>query len=377
MNKKEINEIKKNFSDDCPFFTINNVLQAFVDSEKNIKFSSCGLYNAMPQEESELIAAILKKTLSGSVGKNLLEYHFPKEAYSEGGSQEFFYRLLSSRLGDEELNKAFLSRIAEKMEYVSTYALFAAHCTYSVLNRGRNGERQEDAEAEIDYNFIITAVCPVNLRIDGLIYSDEQNGIIKKPSSDRIVEMPSDGFLFPVFSDRMPDVNGALYYSKNANKPNVSVVNDLLGCEFGMSCKSEKETFRGILSSVVGEELDYDLITSVNDKIAELVDISSHETEIPTVSDKKLASILWESGVSEDKLQHLPKVYESAMGGRELTAVNLVERKTVLSASGITVNIGRDSVDKVRTQTIEGKRCLIIDLDDPEISVNGMPANVD
>ena len=40
-------------------------------------------------------------------------------------------------------------------------------------------------------------------------------------------------------------------------------------------------------------------------------------------------------------------------------------------------NIAKDAVDKVRTQVIEGRKCLIIDLDDPEISVNGMPANIE
>ena len=96
-----------------------------------------------------------------------------------------------------------------------------------------------------------------------------------------------------------------------------------------------------------------------------------------TVDDKKLSSILWEAGVSQEKLEHLPKVYENAMGDKALTAVNLVERKTVLTVPSITVNIGKDAVDKVRTQVIEGRKCLIIDLDDPEISVNGMPANID
>ncbi len=377
MNKKEINEIKKNFKDDCGFFTVNHVVQAFVDGEKNIKFKSNQLYNTMPAEESELIMINLRKVLSGSIGKNLLEYQFPKDAYLEGGAQPFLYQVMKSKFLDEEITDKFLNEIVEKMEYVSTYAIFSAHCTYSVLNKNKTDEFTDDSEAEIDYNFIITAICPVNLRIDGLIYSDESNEIMKKASSDRIVELPSDGFLFPVFSDRTPDVNGVLYYTKNANKPNTSVVDNLLGCEFVMSCKSEKETFRAILNNVVGDELDYELITTVNDKIAEIVDKSSHETDIPMVDDKKLSSILWESGVSQEKLEHLPKVFESAMGDKALTAVNLVERKTVLSVPSITVNISKDAVDKVRTEVVDGRKCLIIALDDPEISVNGMPASID
>ena len=83
-------------------------------------------------------------------------------------------------------------------------------------------------EADTDYNFIVTALCPVNLRIDGLVYDEQDNSIAKKESCDRIVELPSDGFLFPIFNDRAPDINGVLYYTKNAKKPNTSVVEELL-----------------------------------------------------------------------------------------------------------------------------------------------------
>lgn len=376
MNKKEINEIKKNFSDSCGFFTVGQVVTAFVDSEKNIKYKSNDLYATLGQDESELILAILKKTLSGSFGRNLKEYAFPKDAYLEGGMQPYLYDLLGSKFCDQEKVDSFLQTIVEKMQYVSTYSIFAAYCTYSVLNKTRNDELTDDAEAEYDYNFIVTAVCPVDLRYDGLIFSDETNSIVKKTTADRIIGMPSDGFIFPVFSDRRPDINGVLVYTKNANKPNTSVVDDLLGCEFVLSYKNEKETFHAILGNVVGDELDYDLITTVNDKISELVDKSAHETEPATIGKQELSNILWESGISQEKLEHLPKVFESAMGEKPLTAVNLIERKTVLTAPSITVNIGKDAQDKVRCENIDGRRCLVIALDDPEVSVNGMPTNI-
>lgn len=375
MNKKEVSEIKKVFSDDCGFFTINHVVSAFVDAEKNIKYKSNRLYNTLPSEESEYIMINLKKVLSGQLGKNLLEYQFPRGSYEDGGSQKFFYDVLQSKLKDDDTVDRFLNSIVEKMEYVSTYAIFSAHCTYSVLKKNKNDDFADDSE--LDYNFIITAICPVNLRIDGLVYSDETNEIVKKIGGDKIVELPSDGFLFPVFSDRTPDVNGVMYYTKNAKKPNTSIVDELLGCEFVMSCQSEKATFHAILNNVVSDELDYSLITTVNEKIQEIVDQNSHETEIPTIDENKLSSILWESGVSQEKLEHLPKVYETALGDKPLTAVNLVEKKTVLSVPSITVNISKDGVNKVRTEMIDGRKCLIIDLDDPEISVNGISATID
>lgn len=374
MNKKEINEIKKNFSDECNFFTINRVVTAFVDAEKNIKCKTNRLYNIIPQDESELILANLKKVLSGRIGANLLEYGFPKDAYLEGGAQQFLYATLKGRFGDDESTDAFLNAIVEKCEYVSTFSVFAAHCTYSVLNKNKAGELDE--EADTDYNFIITAICPVNLRIDGLVYNEETNAIAKKEGFDRIVELPSDGFLYPLFNDRAPDVNGVLYYTKSPKKPNTTVIEELLGCEFSMTGQSEKEVFHSILGNVVGDELDYDLITTVNDKIQTYIDQTAHETEVTTIDNNKLNSILWEAGVSQEKLEHLNQVYSQAMGDKPMTAVNLVDKKTVVSVPSITVNIGKGGVDKVKTRVIDGRKCLVIALDDPEISINGYEMQV-
>ena len=307
MNKKEISEIKKNFTDDSGFFTVGKVLSAFIDTEKNIVYRNTVLYNLMNSEEAELIMEILRKTLSGTLGKNLKEYAFPKEQYEKDGSQTFMYDVLSSKLSDEELNESFLRRIADNVEYVSTFAVFSAHCTYSVLKKNKNDDLEDDAA--FDYNFIITAICPVDIRFDGLIYNDENKKIEKKTTCDRIVGMPTDGFLFPVFSERAPDVNAVMCYAKNYKKPNISVVENLLGCEFIMTATSEKETFQKILSNVVGEELDYELITNVNEKLTEFVDSHTHETEAVQVDAGKINSILWECGVSQEKLEHVSKVF--------------------------------------------------------------------
>jgi len=372
MNKKEIAEIKKYFSEDSDLLTINRVVTAFVDAEKNVKCKTNRLYNVIPQDESELILAMLKKTLSGRIGANLLEYAFPKDAILEGGQQQFLWAVLKDKFTTDETVDSLINAIVEKVEYVSTYSIFSAHCTYSVLKKNKMDEITDDAEADTNYNFIITAICPVNLRIDGLIYNEEQNAIAKKEDSDRIVEMPTDGFLFPLFNDRAPDVNGVMYYTKNAKKPNTSVIEEFLGCEFSMTGPSEKEVFHAILGNVVGEELDLDMMTKVNEKIQNFVDQTANDTEVATIDSAKLNNILWESGVSQEKLGELNKVFEHATDNKPLTAVNLVEKKTVVTVPSVTVNIGKGGADKVRTQVIGGRKCLVIALDDPEVTINGM-----
>lgn len=375
MNKKEINELKKNFSDDKGNFTINRVVTAMVDKDKNIKCKSNRLYYTIDQDNSEPINENLKKVLSGTIGKNLLEYAFPNDAYLEGGVQPFLYEVLKSKFEDEEITDKFLNTIVEKTEYVSTYSIFSAHCTYSVFSKNKSGDT--DLEADTNYNFLITAICPVNLRIDGLIYDEESNSITKKESSDRIVELPSDGFLFPLFNDRAADVNGVLYYVKNAKKPNISIIEDLLGCEYCMSGECERESFHQIIENVAGDELDYDMITSVNKEIQKYIDENSLDTQTPEIDNNKLSSILWNSGVSQEKLQNLPQIYEQEVGSTPFKALNVVDKKTVVSTSGITVNVGKDCVDKVKTQVIDGRKYLVISLEDEtDISINGIDAKL-
>jgi len=377
MNKKEINEIKKNLDKDSGFFTINHVVTACVDAEKKIKCMTNQMNNLIAEDESELIVAYLKKILSGSIGKNLLEYHFPNDAYLEGGAQLFMNEVLRSKLTDEELVQKYIDRIIEKMEYLSTYTIFTAHCTYAVKNKNKNLDDDIGGDSDTNYNFIITAICPVNLRIDGLIYDEQANSIAKKETADRIVDPPTDGFLFPLFSDRQSDINGVLYYTKNAKKPNSSIVEELLGCEYSMSGVSEKATFHAIMNNVCGDELDLKVINTVNSKIQDIIDRNAHETEIPTVNSKDISNILWESGISQQKLEHLPKVYETALGEKELTCANLVDKKTVLTVPGVTVNISKDGMERVHTQTVGGKKCLVIELDEDKMSVNGLETTLE
>lgn len=377
MNKKEINEIKKNLDKDSGFFTINHVVTACVDAEKKIKCMTNQMNNLIAEDESELIVAYLKKILSGSIGKNLLEYHFPNDAYLEDGAQLFLNEVLRSKLTDSDLVQKYIDRIIEKMEYLSTYTIFTAHCTYAVKNKNKNLDDDIGGDSDSNYNFLITAICPVNLRIDGLIYDEQANSIAKKDTADRIVDPPTDGFLFPLFSDRQADINGVLYYTKNAKKPNSSIVEELLGCEYSMSGISEKATFHAIMNNVCGEELDLKVINTVNSKIQDIIDRNAHETDIPTVNSKDISNILWESGISQQKLEHLPKVYETALGEKELTCANLVDKKTVLTVPGVTVNISKDGMDRVRTQTVGGKKCLVIELDEDKMSVNGLETTLE
>lgn len=376
MNKKEVAEIKKNFTDSSGFFTLNHILTAYVDPQKNILCKDNRLYSLIPEDEGAVMLESLKKILGGRLGKNLTEYGFPNEEYAEDGAQSDLYAAVRGKLEDEASCDKLLARIVNNMEYEMAYTVIIGYCSYSVMTKDRNDESYDDAAEE--YNFIAAAICPVNTGDDGLMFDRENSSIVKKANTDLIISRtPTDGFFFPVFSDRSPDVNRVMYYTKTPKKPNISVVEDVLGCNFVMTCQSEKETFQQVLTDVVGDELSYTVITQVNEALRDIVTNAKNETEMPLIDDNKLHGILFDAGVSSEKLDALPAVFKEKVGEADgLTAENLVENKMVLATPEITINISRDAAEKVRTSVIGGRRCLVIDLDDPSISINGLVTDV-
>lgn len=375
MNKKETSEIKKNFSDKSGFFVMERILTGFVDADKNLRYHNINSCLTMPVEEHDVYDETLKKVLNTNVGKSFVEYEFPNEAYEEGKPQEILYSLLRSELKDELQCENFLNHIANNIAYTGPFAVITAYCCYTIRKKDKNDEFAE-GEDEI-YRYLLTAICPVNTGSDGFVFDSFNNEITKKLNTELIIsKAPSDGFLYPVFSNRSSDINHVMYYAKSANKPNVSVIENVLGCTFVMSAENEKANFQSILKNVVGDDLDYMVIKTVNEKIQEVVEDNKEETDKVVIDDLKLKDILTDIGVPQERVDMVAPVFEKVCGNAPLTASNLVESKTVLAAPGITVNIKPSAADKVRTSVVDGRRCLLIDIDDPTIEINGLPVSM-
>lgn len=375
MNKKETSEIKKNFTDKSGFFIMERVLTAFIDAEKNLRYHQVNSCLTMPVAEHDVYDETLKKVLNTNVGKSFVEYEFPNEAYDEGKPQYILYSLLKSELKDETVCEDFLNHIANNIAYEGPFAVVTAYCCYTIRKKDKNDEFA-DGEDEV-YRYLLTAICPVNTTTDGFVFDSFNNEITKKVNTELIIsKAPSDGFLYPVFSNRSTDINHVMYYTKSAGKPNISIIENILGCTFVMSAENEKENFRSILKSVVGDDLDYTLINTVNEKLREVAEDNKDDTDKTVIDNTHLKNILSEIGVPQERVQMVEPVYEQVCGTAPLTVSNLVENKTVLSSPGITVNIKSSAADKVRTSVIDGRRCLLIDIDDPTIEINGLPVTL-
>lgn len=372
MNKKETSEIKKNFSDKSGFFIMERILTGFIDAEKNIRYQKTISCLTMPTDEHDIYDKTLKRVLNTNIGKNFCEYEFPNEAYEEGKPQEILYSLLKSELKDEAACENFLNHIANNFQYGEPYAVITAYCCYTVRQKDKNDEIYND-EDEI-YRYIITAFCPVGTGNDGFMFDNSSNEIIRKFNTELIIsQVPTDGFLYPVFSNRSSDINHVMYYAKSAAKPNISMIEDVLGCSFIMSAENEKASFQNILKDVVGDDLDYMVIKTINEKLQGVAEENKDDTDRTVIDNSKLKDILTDIGIPKERVDMVEPVFEKVCGNVPLTVSNLIENKTILSASGITVNIKPDAADKIRTSVVDGRKCLLIDIDDPNIEINGLP----
>lgn len=375
MNKKDLAELKKHFLPADDLLIIRKVYSTFIDSEKTRRCESVRSFAEIPDEEMSVLYTTFAKVLKGTLGKALIEYEFPNEVYEEDQPQNLLWQMLEKGLDDAEQMEKFVTHVSDKMVYTLPYALFVAQCTYTVFEKNKFGEKNKYDSR--DFHFLLAAVCPVESRVDGLIYDEAENNIIRKTHFDRVVaDAPTDGFLFPTFTGRGPDVNHVMYFTKKPKDPNVSIVEDVLGCHFTLSSAEEKETFRAILDKAVGEELNLNVIASVNEKITDYAKTFATEPEPPVVSDIFLRDVLLDSGVTQERAETAQQLYRENTEGNFFLATNLTDSKTTLSSNGVTVNISGDATDKVTTKEIDGKRFLMISLDDPEVTVNGFQMKI-
>ncbi len=375
MNKKDLSELKKHLTRFDDLLTIRSISTTFIDQNKEIRCHDVRGYHEIPDEESSVMVDSITKVLKGTLGKGLVEYEFPNEMYEEDQSQNLLWVQLQKGFFDEDSHQKFIAHMMEKLDYALPYALFLAECTYTVFQKDKFGAKNR--YDSIDYRFILCAVCPVEPRVDGLIYDEENNTIVRKLDFDHVVaDAPTDGFLFPTFTGRAPDVNHVLYYTKKPKTPNISMIEEVLGCHFTLSADEEKETFRAILDKTVGEELNLQVIASVNEKIQDYAKTFKDEPEPPVITDTMLRDILLDCGVSQDRSETACKLYHDTAEERFFLASNLAENKTTLSAEGLSVSLSGDATNRVTTRVIDGRKYLMISIDDPEVTVNGYQMSI-
>ena len=369
MTRQEIGEIKKLFTqNNC---SITRICGCYVDGEKNKKTELRQAFLALPEEEMFKYFEILRKNLSGSLGRNLLTLDFPLASESQGGPQEFLLRLRDSKLKDDSLLEEFYDKVIESYEYVGNYLILIVHDVYDVPGKTLDGLEIEDASDEV-YEYILACVCPVNLSKPGLSYNAVEN-TFQNRIRDWVVGLPETGFLFPAFNDRGADLHSVLKKKKNPEELKENFVEQILGCPLPLSAGDQKETFQTLVEETLGDSCDIQTVKSIHEKLNEMVQEHREEPE-PLLLDKNEVKTLFESsGVSDDRLEEFDKHYNETAGEQTaLLADNVISARSFeVKTPDVIIKVNPERTDLIETRNLDGRPCLVIELDG-NVEVNGI-----
>lgn len=369
MNKKEISEIKKQFTPaNC---AITRICGCYVDGEKNKKTKLKEAFLSLSEEEAFKYFEIFRKTLSGTIGKNLINMEFPLEQEKEGGAQEFLLRLRESKLQDDALVDEFYDRVIDSYDYGENYYIILIHAVYDIPGKSSDGLEMFDASDEI-YDHILCSICPVKLSKAGLCYNAETNHIEDR-IRDWLVEMPDLGFLFPVFNDRSTDIHGILYYSKNAEQLRSTFVDQLFGCEVPLSAGGQRDTFNTLVEETLGEDCAYDTVMNIHEKLNEWVESQKDSPDPAILTKPEVKRLFEECGVEEEKLEDFDARNEATAGeDASLMAANITNtRRMEIRTPDVVIHVDPDRAELVETRVIDGRRCLVIPMED-NVEINGI-----
>ena len=369
MNKKEVLEIRKQFTPaNC---AITRIAGCYVDHEKNKKMESKSAFLSLPEEEAFKYFDIFKKTLSGTMGKNMLNMEFPIDQEMPGGTQEFLMKLKASKLEDDMLLEEFYDKVIATYEYAENYYIILIHAMYDVPGRSSDNLEMFDASDEV-YEDLVCSICPVSLSKAGLSYNAESN-CIQDRIRDWVVDMPDKGFLFPAFNDRSTDIHGVLYYTKKSEDLQPELIEQLLGAKMPMSANTQKETFQMLIEDTLGEDGDYETIRNIHDTLNDMIEEHKEEPEPLQLDKTDVRKVFEKSGVSSEKMECFDQNYEETAGEKtSLLATNITEtKKFQIETPDIVIKVNPERADLIETRVIDGRQCLVIAVDD-HIEVNGV-----
>lgn len=371
MNKKEVLEIRKQYTHErC---SITRICGCYVDGEKNIKTQLKEAFLSLPKEETFKYFNLFKQTLSGTLGKNLLNLEFPLDAENPGGPQEFLLKLRDSKLQDDALLEEFYQKIIENYYFPENYYIILIHVAYDIPGKSLDGSEMFDASEDV-YEYLLCSLCPVKLSKPGLFYNAETNHIENR-IRDWVVAPPVKGFLFPAFNDRNTDIHSMLYFSKMAEELQPEFIESMFGCILPLTADSQKEAFNSLIEDTLGEDCDYEVVKNIHEHLTEMVE-ETKDSPDPLVLTKPDVKRLFElSGVPEEKMENFDHTFEAVVGEKvSLLASNIASvRKFNIEAPDVEINVDPERTDLIKTKVINGRACIVVAVND-KIEVNGVNA---
>lgn len=375
MNEKEISEIRRRFRPDRS--GISHIRGCYVNENREIVSQFDQSLGLMSQEESEKLLAILRRTLSGTLGKNLADITFSTQQVVDSEEHRLLMALRGSSLADEEAVQALFQRVISSLTLGGNYLILLAHDTYDVPYRSKDGDTQADASSEV-FSYILCSVCPIKLTKPALSYYVAENAF-RNRTSDWLVSAPELGFIFPSFDDRSTNLYNTLYYTRNSAENRASFVEAVFSRTLPMPADEQKEAFQSILEETLEDDCSFEAVQAVHEQIRDLIEAHKlNKEEEPLVMTKDMVKqVLGSCGVNESQMALFDTKFDTHFGSdTQLPPQNLVDPKRFeVRTPNVTIRVNPERGDLVETRVINGVKYILIRADEG-VEVNGVNIHI-
>ena len=393
MNKKDLAMFKREFKITTKNMIINNIGIYYIGENKEVAVSeikgfctpdnmskgvalSPGCWN---QKEEETFLSIAKKTLSGQLGKGIRECRFNK---SSSEIIQLLNTVNDSCMNNQKQLNDLIKLITKGYDIDSEYILVLMSCQYNSVVRDSSGRRSTDEDLSLECDempFIICSICKVKQSNRGLYVSmetsDESDDNVKYDNKFvKGIDSPVSGFMYPVYTSGNLTENKILIYNKKPAEPD-AILTNLLDCEYGLSSDMETAIFNHMLSVGLakGSRIPVETAIAISTEMKEYIKNHEDDKNPPTLGVEEFSELFKQPGISRVEQESAVFEFTSSAGtDARIDAENLVNAsKTTIEGDGISVSLKDDK--KYSYQTINGKKCFVIEMDGP-VEINGIPA---
>ncbi len=375
MTEKEIAEIRRRVRQDKS--NISRILGCYVNEQGEIISTFDQSLGLMPPEEQERYLALLKKTLSGTAGKNLIDISFTTQQVMDSEEHKRLSALRKTALKDGGAVQEFYERVIRSLKLEGNYLILLANDNYDVPYRSTDGEKQQDASSEV-FSYILCSICPVKLTQPELSYFTAEKEF-HNSRVDWVVAAPELGFMFPAFDGRAANIYNALYYTKDVSESHLEFIDEVFHTEVPMPAAEQKATFESVLSNALESECSFDVVQTVHEELCGMIELHKEsKVEEPLVISKNQVKIMLQScGVSDAHINTFAEKYDTEFGEEKaISPRNIIDNKKFeIRTPDVVITVNPEKSDLVETRVINGTKYILICANEG-VEVNGVNIHI-
>lgn len=401
MNKAEVTELKKRFTKNKCTFT--KMCGCYVNADKQRIVDIDETFLNLDEEEFHKYLDIAKKCLSGTIGNNLLNLTFPTEEEQPQGRQQYLMGLRESGLKNRELLERFYELVIDSYDDPGNYLILIFHDAYDVMKKTTDNIELDESDEVFEY--LLCAICPVELSKPGLGYREDEHRIGSR-IRDWVVGAPDTAFLFPAFNDRSTDIHSLLFYTKDTKEPHIEFMEKGLSCPAKPTATIQRRNFDHIIEHGLGadtvenEILLTDIRENLNDMINERMEVFEEEEESIILDDEQLDTLMKDSNVPQECADRIKEAFSETFVSEKPAAAHLIDQRALqksldkkekmelvkqvaalndqinevmaeekelvaaVKTNDIVVRVKPDKAAEITKSEVDGQLCLVIPLDD-------------